>query len=69
MPLPVHREAYRVPPAGGVLYAVLKVSDSPKSTGVVTGGTGTFKHATGTVAGTDLNKAGTKIAVTITYRT
>lgn len=39
------------------------------SHGKVTGGTGAFKGATGTVKAKNLNSAGTRTAVTITYRT
>jgi hypothetical protein len=39
------------------------------SHGKVTGGTGTFKGATGTLKAKNLNGAGTRTAVTITYRT
>jgi hypothetical protein len=52
---------------GGMLYAVLKVSISGKSHGTVTGGTGAFKGATGTISGKSISS--TKTAVTVTYRT
>jgi len=52
---------------GGILYGALKASTGPVIKGTVTGGTGTFKGATGTIVGKQLNKAGTKTAVTITY--
>ena len=52
---------------GGILYGALKPSNGPVIKGTVTGGTGTFHGATGTIVGKQLNKAGTKTAVTITY--
>jgi len=55
---------------GGILYAT--VSGAPSAsmfTGPVTGGVGTFANAKGTITGKNLNKAGTKTAVTITYTT
>jgi hypothetical protein len=54
---------------GGLLYGVLNLTDSPTSHGKVTGGTGAFKGATGTVTGKALNNAGTRTAVTIVYHT
>jgi hypothetical protein len=53
---------------GGFLYGTATVTKSGKVTnGKVTGGTGAFAGATGTLKATALNKAGTKHAVTITY--
>jgi hypothetical protein len=52
---------------GGFLYGTLKFSSGPVTRGTVTGGTGIFKGATGTITGKSLNKAGTRTAVTITY--
>jgi hypothetical protein len=52
---------------GGILYGALKPSNSATIKGTVTGGTGTFQGATGTIVAKQLNKAGTKTAVTITY--
>jgi hypothetical protein len=52
---------------GGFLYGVLRVTDSPVIHGRVTGGTGAFRGATGTITAKALNKAGTRTAVTITY--
>src|SRR5215469_9487419 len=52
---------------GGILYGALKPSNGPIIKGTVTGGTGTFQGATGTIVAKQLNKAGTKTAVTITY--
>jgi hypothetical protein len=53
---------------GGFLYGKLKFSNGPVTRGTVTGGTGIFKGATGTIVGKSLNKAGTRTAVTVTYR-
>jgi hypothetical protein len=54
---------------GGFLYGALKfTSTSSVVHGTVTGGTGAFKGATGTITGNQ-NKAGTRTAVTITYTT
>ena len=52
---------------GGILYGALKPSKALTIKGTVTGGTGTFQGATGTIVAKSLNKAGTKTAVTITY--
>ena len=52
---------------GGILYGALKPGNGPTIKGTVTGGTGTFQGATGTIVAKQLNKAGTKTAVTITY--
>ena len=55
--------------AGGFLYGTLRQSaSSPVSHGTVTGGTGIYAGATGTITATS-NKAGDKLAVTITYST
>jgi hypothetical protein len=51
----------------GFIDATLTFGDSPVTHGTVTGGTGRYKDATGTVVGKNLNKAGTKTAVTITW--
>jgi hypothetical protein len=51
---------------GGLLYGVLTGGSGAKTNGKVTGGTGTFKGASGTITATS-NKANTKTAVTITY--
>lgn len=50
---------------GGFLYGTLKLTNNPIH-GAVTGGTGTFKGATGTITA---NQSGTRTAVTITYTT
>jgi hypothetical protein len=54
---------------GGFLYGVLRESNGPVSRGRVTGGTGIFHRAAGTITARALNKTGTKTAVTITYHT
>lgn len=53
--------------AGGFLYGVLRITSNPVIHGRVTGGTGAFRGATGTITAKALNKAGTRTAVTITY--
>ncbi|MGZ4483594.1 MAG: hypothetical protein ACXVFR_08400 [Nocardioidaceae bacterium] len=50
---------------GGLLYGKLKFSNGPITRGTVTGGTGRFAGATGTIYGKSLNKNGTRTAVTI----
>jgi hypothetical protein len=55
--------------AGGELYGTLSLTSSAVSRGKVTGGTGAFRGATGTVVGKSLNKSSTRTAVTITYTT
>jgi hypothetical protein len=55
--------------SGGLLYGTLKLTSSRVTHGTVTGGTGTFQGATGTILGKSLNKSGTRTAVTITYTT
>jgi hypothetical protein len=54
---------------GGFVYGVANASSNPVSHGTITGGTGAFKGAEGTLLAKNLNKAGTKTAVTITYHT
>jgi hypothetical protein len=56
---------------GGMLYATGKVNlnTGAFSDGKVTGGTGAFKGATGTLTARNLNKAGTRTLVKITYHT
>jgi hypothetical protein len=52
---------------GGFLYTTLTSTDGDKTfTGKVTGGTGVFKGATGTITATNLTS--NKTAVTIVYR-
>ena len=55
--------------SGGLLYGKLQFTSSPVIHGTVTGGTGAFRGATGTIFGKSLNKSGTRTAVTITYTT
>jgi hypothetical protein len=54
---------------GGFLYGTLTVNfkTGALTHGKVTGGTGAFAGATGTIKAKNLNKAGTRTAVTITY--
>jgi hypothetical protein len=55
---------------GGFLYGEIATTNAAETfRGKVTGGTGKFKGATGTIKSKALNKAGTKQAVTITYST
>jgi hypothetical protein len=56
---------------GGFLYGTAKVSfkTGAITAGKVTGGTGSFKGAAGTIKAKNLNQAGTRTAVTITYHT
>ena len=53
---------------GGMLYGTATLNgEGVVSNGKVTGGTGSFKGATGKFTVKSLNKAGTRHAVTITY--
>lgn len=53
---------------GGFLYGTLNLNTTgPVMHGRVTGGTGKFNGATGTITGRNLNKSGSRMAVTITY--
>jgi len=56
---------------GGFLYGTmtLNIKTMAVTNGKVRGGTGKFKGATGTITARNLNKAGTRTAVTITYQT
>jgi hypothetical protein len=55
---------------GGFLYGIVTTSTTSRvSHGKVTGGTGAFEDATGTIVGRDLNKTGTRSVITITYST
>jgi hypothetical protein len=54
---------------GGCLYGVMSESSGATTHGTVTGGTGTFKGAAGTITAKALDQTGTRIAVTITYHT
>jgi hypothetical protein len=51
---------------GGMLFGTLKLTQS-SITGRVTGGTGKFKGARGTISAHNLNAKGTRTAVTIRY--
>ena len=53
----------------GFLYgtATVSIKTGAITNGKVTGGTGAFKGATGTITAKSLNTSGTKHAVTITY--
>jgi hypothetical protein len=53
--------------AGGFLSGTLKVTSNPVTHGTVTGGTGAFAGATGTITAKPIGA--TKLAVTITYHT
>lgn len=53
--------------AGGVLYFRLPLSNSPVLTGKITGGSNSFRGVRGTITGKNLNQAGTRTRVTITY--
>ena len=57
--------------SGGFLYGTLTVNlkTGAITNGKVTGGTGSFKGATGTITAKNLNKAGTRTAVTVKYHT
>jgi hypothetical protein len=52
---------------GGLLYGTLQVSRNPVTHGTVTGGTGAFARATGTISGT--SPSATKTVGTITDHT
>ena len=54
---------------GGFVYGVATASSSPVIHGTITGGTGAFEGAKGTLLAKNLNQAGTRTAVTITYHT
>jgi hypothetical protein len=53
--------------SGGFLYASAAAGSGPVNKGTITGGTGAFKGAKGTIVAKNLNAAGTKTAVTITF--
>jgi len=57
--------------AGGFLYGTfsLNMVTGAVTDGKVTGGTGAFKGAAGTITAKNENAAGTRTAVTITYHT
>jgi hypothetical protein len=55
---------------GGMLYGTARLTSKGMVVdGKVTGGTGAFAHAAGTLTVQTLNKAGTRHAVKITYHT
>jgi hypothetical protein len=53
---------------GGMLRGTLRFSNGPITRGRVTGGTGRFAGATGTIYAKALNSAGTRNAVVIHYQ-
>ena len=57
--------------SGGFLYGTgtVNIKTGAFSNGKVTGGTGSFAGATGTIKAKQLNATGTRTAVTITYST
>jgi hypothetical protein len=55
--------------SGGFLYGAATASANPVLHGKVTGGTGIFKGAKGTIVAKNLNSSGTRSAITVTYRT
>jgi hypothetical protein len=57
--------------SGGMLYGTFKLNfkTGAITNGKVTGGTGAFKGAKGTIAAKNLNAAGTRTAVTVKYHT
>ena len=55
--------------SGGLLYGAMTESNGPVTHGTVTGGTGAFKGAAGTITAKALDQTGTRIAVAITYHT
>jgi hypothetical protein len=52
---------------GGLIYAKVTINNTPTTNGTITGGTGSFKGAKGTISVTNLNKSGTRATVTIHY--
>ena len=51
----------------GFLIAALPTRKGKTNSGVVTSGVGTFKDAFGSIVTKNLNKAGTRVSVTIKY--
>jgi hypothetical protein len=51
----------------GLVYAKVTINNTPTTTGTITGGTGSFKGASGTISVTNLNKSGSRATVTIRY--
>ena len=54
---------------GGFLYGQLVEGSNPVFHGTVSGGSGTYRGATGTITAKSLDSNGDRTAVTITYRT
>ncbi len=52
---------------GGFMYFHLHSTSDTTFAGTMIGGTGKFKHAHGTLEAKNLNKSGTRTAVTIKY--
>ena len=52
---------------GGFMYFHLHSTSQTTYAGKITGGTGRFKHAQGTIAARNLNDQGTRTAVTVTF--
>jgi hypothetical protein len=52
---------------GGFMYFHLHSTSSTTFAGTITGGTGKFSHSAGTIVARNLNQAGTRTAVTVTY--
>jgi hypothetical protein len=55
--------------SGGFMYGTLHFTSSPVVHGHVTGGTGAYRGARGTVTARVLNQSGSRTAVTIKYHT
>ncbi len=53
---------------GGFIDGTLRLVSASKTTGRLTGGTGKFRGVSGSLVARSLNRAGTRTAVTITYR-
>jgi hypothetical protein len=63
-------EKITVDTAGGFLYGTFTINlkTGAPANGTVTGGTGAFARASGTIKIKNLNPAGTRTAIAITYR-
>ncbi|HEY6934371.1 MAG TPA: hypothetical protein VI452_13320 [Marmoricola sp.] len=53
---------------GGMMFGTLRFTNGPVTRGSITGGTGRFSGATGTIYAKSLNSSGTRTAVVVTYR-
>jgi hypothetical protein len=53
---------------GGMMFGTLRFTNGPVTRGRITGGTGRFSGATGTIYAKSLNSSGTRTAVVVTYR-